>query len=142
MSIPAPLNGEMRDLMAKAVRSRSGEKVEPVVSAVASILRGAEEGLRTEGLPDAVLELRLGWQSNLGMRYPAFLRNERNTFEQPLFSIYVNGSELAFQAEGSVFENLQEKDLLDKVSEYLLRDYVVEFMTGLLRQFQAQIAHP
>ncbi len=81
------------------------------------------------------MELRPGLQTDYGLRYTTYFRNQSATFETPLFSIFVAEDVCAFQAEGELQTDLNTDDVIAKAHTYLLQPHVVDLMTGLLRQF-------
>lgn len=124
----------MKKDMQKALQ-QSNVPNPPVLSKLFELLRGVQEALREDNYTRAVLELRQGLQTNYGLRYTAYLRDEALTFENALFSVFIEGDHCAFQAEGQILSDLNAESMLDKAHDYLLRPYIVELMTGLLRQF-------
>ncbi len=124
----------MREDMKTALQ-KSNAAPPKALSKLFDLLSGAQEALRVSGYAKAVLELRQGLQTSYGLRYTAYLRDETSAFEHPLFSAFIDAGSCTFQAEGQIIDNLDAKGMLSLAREYLLRQNVIEFMTGLLRQF-------
>jgi len=118
--------------------SQTGQAQDGAVKSVQSILDEAMSGLRESGRDDAVLELRTGLHTDYGERYVAYLRNERNTFDHIMFSIFVDQPKATygFQADGKTTTYLNQSELEHSVREYILRPAHVKFFVGLLDQFR------
>lgn len=134
-NIPTTDNaGSMREAMKRALQ-QSRQSSPSSLKLLLNLLEEAQEALREDGYPDAVLELRQGLQTDYGLRYTAYSRNLPATFETPLFSIFVDDDKYAFQAEGELQTDLTTEDVITRARSYLLQPRVVDFITGLLLQF-------
>jgi hypothetical protein len=127
-------SNSMKEAMKKALE-QSKQAPSSTVQKLFDLLGEAQEALREAGYNDAVLELRQGLQTDYGLRYTAYLRNESASFENPLFSIFIDEVHCAFQAEGPLQSDLSPDEALAAAREYLLQPHVVTLMSGLLHQF-------
>ena len=129
----------MKEALKRALNPNN--RSEPgVIRQLWELLLGAQEALRESSYAGAVLELRKGLQTDYGQRYTAYLRDEESNFESLLFSVFVDDDQGAFQAEGQIQSGLNAESVIGKARDYLLQPHVVEFMTGLLRQFGRSVS--
>jgi hypothetical protein len=138
MRTSTPNAGSMKDAMKSAVdeTKRAGSQS---ITPLFELLGEAEGGLRESGYLDAVLELRQGQQTDYGLRYTVYLRNDSGAFENPMFSVFIDLNRFAFQAEGKIQSVSDINALLATARDYLLKANVVEYMTGLLKQFERPV---
>jgi hypothetical protein len=110
----------MKDAMKNAV-DETRLDTPYAITALFDLLEEAEDGLRESGYLDVVLELRQGQQSDHGLRYTLYLHNDSGTFENPMFSVFIDTETFAFQAEGRIQCGLDIDALLKNAREYLLK---------------------
>jgi|GEM_PF-3484142 len=133
----------MKEAMQQALQHNNHSKPS-TVTALIHLLGEAQEALRENGYADAVLELRSGLQTDYGLRYTAYLRNEVATFDNPLFSVCISGDRCSFQAEGQLEHDLDAESVIRPLARVQRNEFLVQvsFRRAVLRTLKAREFRP